>query len=89
MFWKTTEEMAMPIVLPVPLKAYKAEVVLSVVTQIVRLVSLFIISTFNLTSCTLKSIQSFFLLGLGYSGMLTVLLCAVLSAVDLQYQSNA
>lgn len=79
----------MPIVLPVPLKAYKAEIVLSVVTQIVRLVSLFIISTFTLTSCTLKSIQSFFLLGLGYSGMLTVLLCAVLSAVDLQYQSNA
>lgn len=78
----------MPIVLPVPLKAYKAEIVLSVVTQIVRLVSLFIISTFTLTSCTLKSIQSF-LLGLGYSGMLTVLLCAVLSAVDLQYQSNA
>lgn len=60
---------------------------LSVVTQIVRLVSLFIISTFTLTSSTLKSILPFFLLGLGYSGMLTVLLCAVLSAVDLQYQA--
>lgn len=60
---------------------------LSVVTQIIRMVSFFIISTFTLTSCTLKLTLSFFLLGLGYSGMMNVLLCAALSAVDLQYQA--
>lgn len=60
---------------------------LSVITHIIRLISLFIISNFTLTSRTWESILSFFLLGLGYSGMLTVLLCAVLSAVDHQYQA--
>lgn len=61
--------------------------VLNVVTQIIRLISLLIISNFTLTSRTWESILSFFLLGLGYSGMLTVLLSAVLSAVDQQYQA--
>lgn len=60
---------------------------LSLATQIIRLISLFIFSTFTLTSPTWESILSFFLLGLGYSGMLTVLLSAVLSAVDQQYQA--
>lgn len=60
---------------------------LSLATQIIRLISLFIFSKFTLTSPTWESILSFFLLGLGYSGMLTVLLSAVLSAVDQQYQA--
>lgn len=62
---------------------------LSVVTHAVRLIGLLIISTFTLTSRTWESILSFFLLGLGYSSMLTILLTAVLSAVDQQYQAVA
>lgn len=60
---------------------------LSICIQTLLVVSLTIASTFSLSSGVWKSGISFLLSGMGYSGMLTVTLLALISAVDQQFQS--
>ncbi|MCJ1349432.1 hypothetical protein MMC31_007672 [Peltigera leucophlebia] len=60
---------------------------LSICIQTLLVVSFIIASTFSLSSGAWKSGISFLLCGMGYSGMLTVTLLALISAVDQQFQS--
>lgn len=60
---------------------------LSICIQILLVVSLTVASTFSLSSGAWKPGISFLLSGMGYSGMLTVTLLALISAVDQQFQS--
>jgi MFS family permease len=56
--------------------------VLNIVTQTAFIMALVLISTFTLTTPGWEHFVSFFVTGLGYSGMLTVTLVALVSAVD-------
>lgn len=60
---------------------------LSICVQTLLVVSFIITSTFSLSSGVWKPLISLFLGGMGYSGMLTVTLLALISAVDQQFQS--
>lgn len=60
---------------------------LSICIQTLLVVSLTVASTFSLSSGAWKPGISFLLSGMGYSGMLTVTLLALISAVDQQFQS--
>lgn len=55
---------------------------LSVGDQTLFIISLILVSTFTLTTPGWEHFVAFFLTGLGYSGMLTVTLLALVSAVD-------
>lgn len=55
---------------------------LSVGDQTLFIISLVLVSTFSLTTPGWEHFVAFFLTGLGYSGMLTVTLLALVSAVD-------
>lgn len=60
---------------------------LSICAQTLLGISFIITSTFSLSSGVWGSVISLFLSGMGYSGMLTVTLLALISAVDQQFQS--
>ena len=54
---------------------------------LIYVLSLAIVSTFNLTSPTWEPFVVFFCIGIGYSGMLTVTLLALISAVAHEHQA--
>ena len=60
---------------------------LSVAIMLVYVVALAITSTFNLTSPAWEPFIVFFLTGIGYSGMLTITLLALISAVAHEHQA--
>ncbi|KAL9128876.1 MAG: hypothetical protein Q9217_002533 [Psora testacea] len=60
---------------------------LSVVIQLNFIAANAIISAFNLTTSVWVTIVSFFMAGIGYAGMLTVTLLALISAVEHQHQA--
>ena len=60
---------------------------LSVVVLLIFVASLVMISTFTLTTPAWEPFVVFFFSGIGYSGMLTVTLLALISAVDHKHQA--
>lgn len=60
---------------------------LSVAILLIYVASLTVVSTFNLTTPTWEPFIAFFFSGVGYSGMLTITLLALISAVDHQHQA--
>ena len=55
--------------------------------QIILVCALVILSTFSLSTPTIEPLIVFFLTGIGYSGMLTTTLLALISAVDQKHQA--
>ena len=60
---------------------------LNICIQIVFLLSLALVSTFTLTSPAWQPFVYFFLAGIGYGGMLTITLLALIAAVDHKHQA--
>ncbi|KAA6413439.1 MAG: MFS multidrug transporter [Lasallia pustulata] len=60
---------------------------LNVCVQITFVVSLALVSTFTLASSAWPAFVYFFLTGIGYSGMLTITLLALIAAVDHKHQA--
>ena len=60
---------------------------LSVAILLIYVASLILVSTFKLTTPTWEPFVAFFFSGVGYSGMLTITLLALISAVDHKHQA--
>ena len=56
--------------------------ILNVIVQLIFIAACSLVSTFNLTTPAWEPVLAFFMSGIGYSGMLTTTLLALISAVD-------